>query len=84
MGPETILYTAYPNAKGIYEIPFHICMGLSFAFTMIIMIAISLNGPKVNPKAFELDKQMFKVDAKTLGLIMLTILLIAALYVKFW
>lgn len=84
MGHETILYTAYPNMKGVYEIPFHICMGLSFLFTMIIMIAISLGGPKVNPKAFELDKEMFKVDPKTLTLIVITLLLIAALYVKFW
>ena len=59
-------------------------MGLSFAFTMILMIAISLGGPKVNPKAFELDKAMFKVQPSTLILIVLTLLIIAALYVKFW
>jgi SSS family solute:Na+ symporter len=40
MGHENFLYTAYANGKGGYEIPFHICMGLSFMFTMIIMIAI--------------------------------------------
>ena len=83
-GHNTFFYTAYPNGKGGYEIPFHICMGLSFLFTMIIMIAISLVGPKVNPNAFELDKEMFKVKPSTLGLIVLTLLLIAALYVKFW
>src|SRR5678816_924611 len=36
-GNETFLYTAYPNGKGGFEIPFHICMGLSFVFTMIVM-----------------------------------------------
>jgi len=84
MGHDTILYTAYPNGAGGYEIPFHICMGLSFGFTMIIMIAMSLAGPKINPKAFELDKTMFKVNPSTLALIVLTLLIITALYVKFW
>lgn len=84
MGNENILYTAYPNGAGGYEIPFHICMGLSFMFTMIVMIAISLAGPKINPKAFELDTNMFKVKPQTLSMIIITLLLIAALYVKFW
>ena len=83
-GNNTIFYTAYPNGKGGFEIPFHICMGLSFMFTMIAMIAISLAGPKINPKAFELDTSMFKVRPQTLAMILLTLLLIAALYVKFW
>jgi solute:Na+ symporter, SSS family len=84
MGNETFFYTAYPNAEGVYEIPFHICMGLSFVFTMIIMIAISMGGPKVNPKAFELDKTMFRLRPQTLILIIITLLIISALYVKFW
>lgn len=84
MGHDTWIYTAYPNGTGAYEIPFHICMGLSFAFTMILMIGMSLAGPKVNPKAFELDKSMFKVAPSTMVLIVLTLMIIAALYVKFW
>jgi solute:Na+ symporter, SSS family len=84
LGHENFLYTAYANGKGGYEIPFHICMGLSFMFTMIIMIAISLGGPKINPKAFELDKTMFKLNPQTILLIILTLLIISALYVKFW
>ena len=83
-GNQTFLYTAFPNGKGGFEIPFHICMGLSFLFTMIVMIAISMRGPKINPKAFELDKQMFKLAPSTLALILLTLLIISALYVKFW
>lgn len=83
-GHETLLYTAFPNGKGGYEIPFLICMGLSFAFTMIVMVLISLAGPKVNPKAFILDKSMFKVDASTMVLIVITLLLLTMLYVKFW
>ncbi|WEK17661.1 MAG: sodium/solute symporter [Candidatus Pedobacter colombiensis] len=84
LGNDTWMYTAYTNGNGGFEIPFHICMGLSFAFTMLLMIGISLAGPKVNPKAFELDKTMFKVSPSTLILIVLTLLIVAALYVKFW
>ncbi|MFN0256909.1 sodium:solute symporter family transporter [Pedobacter ureilyticus] len=83
-GNETLLYTAFPNGKGGYEIPFLICMGLSFGFTMITMIVISLFGPKVNPKAFVLERSMFKVDKVTMSLIVITLLLITMLYVKFW
>lgn len=83
-GNETFLYTAYPNGKGGYEIPFLICMGLAFLFTMIVMIVLSLMGPRVNPKAFELDTAMFKVSNSTLVLIVITMLLVTALYVRFW
>ncbi len=84
LGNETLLYTAYTNGKGGFEIPFHICMGLSFFFTMLLMIAISFAGPKVNPKAFELDTEMFKLKPQTTVLIVITLLIICALYVKFW
>jgi len=83
-GNETLLYTAYPNGKGTYEIPFHICMGLSFLFTTLVMIAMSFAGPKVNPKAFESDPGMFTVKPQTTVLIVITLLIIVALYVKFW
>ncbi len=83
-GNETLLYTAFPNGKGGYEIPFLICMGLSFGFTMLTMISISLFGPKINPKAFVLERSMFKVDKVTMSLIVITLLLITMLYVKFW
>tara|TARA_R110000868_G_scaffold65642_1_gene196101 strand:- start:3325 stop:5010 length:1686 start_codon:yes stop_codon:yes gene_type:complete len=83
-GNETLLYTAYSNDNGGFEIPFHICMGLSFAFTMLLMIAISFAGPKVNPKAFELDTAMFKLKPQTTVLIVITLLTIFALYAKFW
>ncbi|WP_343532871.1 sodium/solute symporter [Pedobacter sp.] len=83
-GNETLLYTAYPNGKGGYEIPFLICMGIAFGFTMLVMVGISLFGPKVNPKAFVLEKAMFKVDNVTLSLIVITLVLLTMLYVKFW
>ena len=83
-GNETWLYTAYLNKNGVYEIPFQICMGLAFGFTMILMVLVSLFGPKVNPKAFELDKKMFRVEPSVLVLIVITLLLVTALYVRFW
>jgi len=57
---------------------------LSFVFTMLLMIAVSFAGPKVNPKAFELDTTMFKLKPQTTVLIIITLLIIFALYVKFW
>lgn len=83
-GNETIFYTAYPNGNGGYEIPFLICMGLSFLFTMIVMVLMSLAGPKINPKAFDIDAAMFKVSPSTTVLIVVTVLMLIALYVKFW
>jgi SSS family solute:Na+ symporter len=84
LGNDTLLYTAYPNAEGKYEIPFLNAMGLSFLFTMIVMILISLRGPKNNPKAFELDKSMFRVRPTTMILIVITLMLLSAIYIKFW
>jgi solute:Na+ symporter, SSS family len=83
-GNETFIYTAYPNGAGEYEIPFLICMGLSFMFTMIVMVGLSLLGPKINPKAFDIDSTMFKVSPSTIVLIVLTLLILTALYAKFW
>jgi len=91
MGHETFLYTAYPTQAlvngamtTIWQIPFLTCMGLAFLFTMIVMIGISLGGPKINPKAFALDKSMFKVTPSTMVLIVITLAILMALYVKFW
>lgn len=83
-GPETWLYTAFPNGKGGFEIPFLINMGWSFFFTLVVMISLSLAGPKVNPKAFELDEEMFRVKPSTIILIVATLLILTALYAKFW
>jgi SSS family solute:Na+ symporter len=83
-GNETWLYTAFPNGKGKYEIPFLICMGWSFVFTVLVMVVMSLAGPRVNPKAFELDRAMFRLKPSTLALIVLTLLILSALYVRFW
>ncbi|KFE96869.1 sodium:solute symporter family transporter [Chryseobacterium luteum] len=90
-GKETWLYTAFTYEKlengvvhTITEIPFLINMGWSFFITVAVMVMISLTGPKVNPKAFAIDATMFKVDNRTLVMIVVTVLLLTALYVRFW
>lgn len=86
-GHETLLYSAFPtveNGERIWRIPFLINMGWAFFFTMLIMVAISMAGPKVNPKAFALDKSMFKVSPGITAMIVTTIMVLAAIYIKFW
>lgn len=84
LGSETLLYTAYRNSEGVYEIPFLINMGWAFFFTMAVMVLISLRGPRVNPKAFELDKTMFRLRPSIVAMIVITLFLLAAIYTKFW
>jgi SSS family solute:Na+ symporter len=86
-GAETLLYSAFPttvDGNVVYQIPFLINMGWAFFFTMLVMVSISLAGPKVNPKAFALDKEMFKVKPSVMAMIVATLLILAAIYIKFW
>lgn len=90
-GKETWMYTAFTYEKmekgvvhTITEIPFLLNMGWSFIITVAVMVAMSLAGPKINPKAFATDSSMFKVDPRTLMLIIITLLLLTAIYVRFW
>ncbi len=90
-GKETLLYTAYEYqvmekgvVKTMVEIPFLINMGWSFFFTVAIMVALSFAGPKVNPKAFVHDKSMRKLSPGTIAMIIITLLILTALYAKFW
>jgi SSS family solute:Na+ symporter len=83
-GHETLLYTAYPNGKGGYEIPFLVNMGWSFFISVLLMVLVSLAGPKINPKAFALDKSMFRLEKSTIVLITMIVMIVIALYAKFW
>ncbi|MBO9571550.1 MAG: sodium/solute symporter [Chitinophagaceae bacterium] len=90
-GKETLLYTAYEyqkmdgaDVKTFVEIPFLINMGWSFIITVATMVIISLAGPRINPKAFELDKSMFKLSPKLIAMVVIVLLLISLLYVRFW
>ena len=59
-------------------------MGWSFFFTVLLMVCMSLAGPKVSAKAFDLDKSMFKLAPSTLALIMVVLIVLSLLYVRFW
>jgi SSS family solute:Na+ symporter len=83
-GNETILYTAFLNKDGEYEIPFLIAMGWSFVFTVILMVLMSLAGPKINPKAFEIDSSMFKLKPGTTALVVIILLILTLIYARFW
>lgn len=84
LGTENLLYTAFPNGAGGYEIPFFVCMGWSFVITIIVMVLISLAGPKISAKAFSLDAQMFMIRPTSVVLIASILLILSALYIKFW
>ncbi|HTQ63778.1 MAG TPA: sodium/solute symporter [Puia sp.] len=91
LGHETFLYKSYLThetvngvVKEVWRIPFLICMGLAFFFTIAVMVAMSLAGPKINPKAFMLDKEMFRLKPATVSLIVVILLILSALYIKFW
>ena len=49
-------------------------------------VRVDLNGrgESAGAKAFQLDKEMFKVKPATMTLIVITLALLMALYVKFW
>ena len=83
-GNETFLYTAFPDGHGAFKIPFLIAMGLSGVLTVILMVVVTLAGPKINPKAFAIDKTMFKLDKPTLILVVSILMILSALYIKFW
>jgi SSS family solute:Na+ symporter len=84
LGHETFLYTAFPNGKGSYEIPFLICVGFAFALAVGVMILISLAGPKINPRSFAIDAELFRVEPSVKLLIAIVLLVLSALYVRFW
>ena len=90
-GKETLLYTAFEYqkmengvVKTLTEIPFLINMGWSFIFTVAVMGVVSLAGPKINEKAFIFEKGMFKLEPRTIIMIVAALMILAALYVKFW
>jgi SSS family solute:Na+ symporter len=68
----------------VYQIPFLINVGWSFFFTVAVMVIISMAGPRINPKAFELDRSMFRLKPSVIAMIVITLLLLTVLYAKFW
>ena len=83
-GQETLLYTAFPDGNGNFVIPFLVSMGISFFMTVALMVAISLAGPKINPKGLEIDAAMFKLSPTSLTMIVVILMLFSMLYIRFW
>ncbi len=85
-GPETWLYTAYPDASGVFQIPFLIQMGWVFFFTTILIITVSLLDKKGREHihALQVDTSMYKVAKNHLALITIILLLVIAIYIRFW
>jgi len=85
-GHETILYTAYSNGHGGFEIPYLIQMGLVFAFTMITIVLVSLldkSGQKHENDLIE-DGTKYKLTNANLAMVIIVLGLVAAMYIRFW
>jgi solute:Na+ symporter, SSS family len=85
-GHETILYTAYSNGHGSFEIPYLIQMGLVFAFTMITIVLVSLldkSGQKHENDLIE-DSTKYKLTNANLAMVIIVLGLVAAMYIRFW
>ena len=83
-GTDTLLYSAFPNSAGEYEIPFFISLSWSFFITVLVMVVMSLKAPLVNGKAIEIDRSMFRLKPGSVVLIAVILLLLSAIYVRFW
>lgn len=83
-GPETWLYTAFTNPSGKLEIPFFISLSWSFLITFLLMIGISLARPKAHGKEIQVDAGMFKLKASAVIGIAVILLILSAIYIRFW
>ena len=74
------------NGHGVYEIPFLDRMGITFLLCILGMWIISMIETKrgVVPKGLEIDKKMFRVDARFAIGAIIAIGLLAALYIAYW
>ena len=85
-GNETLIYTAYSNGHGGFEIPYLIQMGLVFAFTMITMVLVSLIDTKGQSHENDIieDATRYKLSNANLAMIFIILGLVAAMYIRFW
>ncbi|HEY9196319.1 MAG TPA: sodium transporter, partial [Mucilaginibacter sp.] len=83
-GPETLLYSAFINTSGQYEIPFFISLSWSFLITVLVMVGVSFAGPVISAKAILVDKGMFKLKSSSIVLIAVILLFLSAIYIRFW
>ena len=85
-GNETLIYTAYSNGHGGFEIPYLIQMGLVFAFTMLTMVLVSLIDSKGQSHENDIieDATRYKLSNANLAMIFIVLGLVAAMYIRFW
>jgi len=86
LGNETILYTALPKGKDVFEIPYLIQMGWVFLFTSIIIIVVSLLDVKGQTHVNDLqeDTTKYKLTNTHIAMIITILVVVAGLYMKFW
>src|SRR5258707_744297 len=70
--------------SGLYEIPFLDRMGFVFLIVSMLMIIISLMGPKENEKGLEIDSSMFKPHGAFAVGAVIVFGILSALYIVFW
>jgi SSS family solute:Na+ symporter len=51
---------------------------------VMVMVGMSLVGPKINPKSFALDRAMFKLAPSAVALIVIILIVLSLLYIRFW
>jgi SSS family solute:Na+ symporter len=72
--------------QGRFEIPFLIQMGWVFFFTTILIVVVSLLDSKGRAvvHALQVDKAMYRVSKTHLAMIVIVLLLVVAIYIRFW
>jgi SSS family solute:Na+ symporter len=86
LGHETILYTAYPTASGIFEIPYLIQMGWVFFFTTLLIIVVSLLDVRGQTHSNDLieDKTKYQLSKTSIAMIVIVLGFVMAMYIRFW
>lgn len=85
-GNETILYTAYANGRGGFEIPYLIQMGWVFVFTFITIVLVSISDKKGHTQEHKLqeDKNQYALSNANIAMVIIVLGLVAAMYIRFW
>ena len=85
-GNETILYTAYANGRGGFEIPYLIQMGWVFVFTFITIVLVSILDKKEHTQEHKLqeDKNQYALSNANIAMVIIVLGLVAAMYIRFW
>ncbi len=83
---DSIFYSSFQDADGMYVIPFIDRMGWVFTFCITSMVVISLLDPesKNNPKGLEIDAKMFKLAPSFIAGSVIIVMMLLMLYTYFW